>query len=186
MIEINLIPYREQNRLKKAQSILLSYVVLLVVVLAACGGTYFYFDSELTTAKQEKEKIEAELAQLKKKIGKVNEYKKAQQSLQKKVAALAELKSQRKGPVRIMDELAVALDDKVWVETFKDSRGSFELNGYALTEESVASFMRRLAKSDYFSNVDLEGVDKSKKGNTTVFKFKLTVQLVTPAKKEAK
>ena len=74
-----------------------------------------------------------------------------------KLGVIKALESNKAGPVHLLDEITVAVPkDKLWLSSFKESKGSLTLTGTAMDNETVALFMVNLKKSEYISTVNLE------------------------------
>src|SRR4030095_6891983 len=72
---------------------------------------------------------------------------------------IAGLDRARKGPVRIMDELATHIPERVWLDTVTTKGPQIEITGQSLDNELVAAFSGALGKSPTFTNVDLNSTE---------------------------
>ena len=86
---------------------------------------------------------------------------------------LATLKSNRSGPVRLLDELSKLIPEKVWVSSFSESAGAISISGAGLTEESVANFMRKLEESPYYMDVELDVLEQKQVDGRDTQSFKI-------------
>ena len=153
----------------------------VVLLGSALGLTVFQYistkqainglDQEITGLNQEK----ARLAAI---IQRVNEFQKKLVELEKREELIEQLKRDREGPVRLLDDLSNQLPDFVWLTSMNQSANSITINGMAASYVSIADYIQRLGASDYFSNVEL--VD-AKQGNDEFTSFQLRTQLVSPA-----
>jgi type IV pilus assembly protein PilN len=70
---------------------------------------------------------------------------------------IKELERNKTGPVRLLDEIAMAVPkDKLWLTSLKESGGMLTLTGTAMDNETVALFMTNLEQSEHVSTVDLQ------------------------------
>ena len=61
------------------------------------------------------------------------------------------------GPVHLLDEISKAVPkDKLWLNSFQESKGILRLQGTAMDNKTVALFMINLEKSKYIQSVDLQ------------------------------
>ena len=186
MIRINLLASREPSggalEIPGGPSSDKKGVLVAVVLLgSALGLTVFQYistkqainglDQEITGLNQEK----ARLAAI---IQRVNEFQKKLVELEKREELIEQLKRDREGPVRLLDDLSNQLPDFVWLTSMNQSANSITINGMAASYVSIADYIQRLGASDYFSNVEL--VD-AKQGNDEFTSFQLRTQLVSPA-----
>lgn len=155
MIRINLLPYREkQEKAKVLQYLVLSTAVLgLSVILAAAfwikqGYRMATLEGQVTATRKELEGLK-EIAK------QTQDYEKKLKLLQKKVDLISKLKASQQGPVHILDEISLKLSEDLWLTALGDQDGLTTLQGYSLSHEGIASFMKSLEGSKYFSNVEL-------------------------------
>lgn len=176
MIRINLLPVRAA---KKKDLGLKQLVLLALLVVGALLGNYYWWssvDSTLDTTKTQIAKLEQDIAQLDKIIGEVNEISKQKKALEEKLAVLEKLRKGRTGPVRMLDELATVMPEKVWITTIDEKGGSMVIKGGALTNEDLADLMKALKKSPFFSEPSLKKSVQSRKKGAQV-DFELTCKI---------
>ncbi len=165
MIRINLLPVRESHRqaVIRQQGMLigLAAAVGLVVVV----GLHLSIEARISTARSRVQAAEAEFAKLKGTLEKIEVYKKRKEEIQRKLAVITELERARSGPVRILDEIATRIPDRLWLTNLSLKSGLLQLTGYGLDNEIIAAFMTSLGESEFLSNVELvETHLESKKG----------------------
>ena len=182
MIKINLLPVRAAQKKEKlrAQSSIL--VLSLLAISVACGAEYFRTMTKIDSKKAEITAVQAEINQLKKKIGEVSRYQKLQSDLKKKLEILQVLKDGRSGPVHLLDELNHALPDKLWLTDYSASGGAITVSGIAVDENVVASFMETIGASPYYGNVELKGISQLVMNNIKLQKFTLNRRAIQPVK----
>ena len=98
MIRINLLPYRASKKKETAKQLLaligLTILISLVIVVVAYTVTL----GKISSTKREITNSENELAMLKKKIGEIDNLKKLQAEVQKKLDILNQLRKEKTGP----------------------------------------------------------------------------------------
>ena len=185
MIRINLLPVKATRKKEIVKGQLAVLGVTLLIALLVCGGLYMSLSSKISDEKALIAQKEAEIASLKKKIGEVAQFKKRQQELREKLDILDKLSDGKTGPVRLLDELSLAIPDKMWVVSYSESNGNIVMSGVSLTEETVAQFMRKLETSDYYQNVELRVVEQTRNNDNVLHKFEISCRAQTPAKQSA-
>lgn len=183
MIRINLLPVRAAQKKEKLRSQISVLVLSLIFVCIVCGAEYFRMSAKIGDKKEEVKTVQTEINQLKKKIGEVSRYKKLQGDLKKKLDILQVLKENKSGPVHTLDELSLALPDKLWIESFSVNGGQVKLAGYCFSENMVAEFMRNMEKSEYYKNIELNVTQQATVNGVKLQKFSLTGQTTKPAVK---
>jgi len=96
-----------------------------------------------------KARIEAD--RLKSIIEEVKEYEDKKTSLEAKIQLINNLKTNQKGPVRLMDEISHALPDLVWLTNLDYSGDQITMKGKTLSPNAVATYLENLKKSPFFA-----------------------------------
>jgi type IV pilus assembly protein PilN len=111
-----------------------------------------------------KARIEAD--RLKSIIEEVKGYETKKANLEEKIDLINRLKTNQKGPVRLMDEISRALPDLVWLTGLEVSGNSVTMKGRTLSPNAVATYLENLKKSPFFAepvfrNLGQEGAASS-------------------------
>lgn len=183
MIRINLLPVRAAQRKEKLRTQVSILSLSLLFVCIICGAEYMRMSAKISDKAAEVKVAQQEINQLKKKIGEVSRYKKLQADLKKKLDILQVLKEGKDGPVHLLNELSLALPEKLWITSFTTSGTSAKIEGLCLSEKDVALFMRSLEASSYYRDIELGVTQQSTVGGVKLQKFALTCQTAKPVKK---
>ena len=156
MILINLLPVRAAKKREFGRQQLVLFVLLLV--LAGIGNFFVYnrFESELLSLDKQIVTTRNEIAQLEKTIGEVKSIKEDKKALEDKLKILDALKKGRTGPVKVLDELATIIPQKVWIVDFNEQGGAVAMNGAASSYEDLSNFSKKLKASTHFSNITIK------------------------------
>ncbi|MGK2945563.1 MAG: PilN domain-containing protein, partial [Desulfuromonadales bacterium] len=103
MIRINLLPVKAAQKKEMLKGQLMVVILALIVTAGLCGAAYAYIAGEVEARQERIDQKKAEISQLMKKIGEVNQFKKRQEALRAKLDVLDQLKAARVGPVYILD-----------------------------------------------------------------------------------
>src|SRR3954452_24631363 len=135
MLHINLLPVRAAKKREFGKQQLVLFVLLLV--LAAIGNFFVYnrFETELRSLDKQITTTRAEIAQLEKTIGEVKSIKEDKKALEDKLKMLDTLKKGRTGPVKVLDELATIVPQKVWITDYSEQNGGVTMTGFAANYE---------------------------------------------------
>ena len=157
MIKINLLPVRAAKKREFGRQQLVLFVLLLV--LAGIGNYFVYnrFDSQLKGLDKQITATRAEMAQLEKTIGEVKSIKEDKKALEDKLKILDTLKKGRTGPVKVLDELASIVPQKVWILDFSEQQGGVTITGQATNYEDLSTFSKKLKASTHFTNITIKG-----------------------------
>jgi len=181
MIKLNLLATRESKKKETLQQQFLLAGFFLILTIAAIGYFNMNINKEIEEKIAEKKQVDKEVAKLKEEIGDLEKFKSMVDDLQKKKDTINNLEIERNGPVRVFAALTEAIPPEVWIIDFTQNGMTMTVNGYAIDNETLATFMKNLNKSDYFSKVNLAKSEKSTYEGNTVNRFSLTMGIVFPS-----
>lgn len=157
MIRINLLPFRAARKKENVKRQITFFVLVVFLLLAGMAYYFFQLNSQLATLKEEEGRLRAELATFQETIKRINELEKKIKEIRTKLEVIKTLEKNKTGPVLLLDEIATAVPkDKLWLNSFTESKGVLTLTGTAMDNETVALFMTNLEKSEHIVGVDLE------------------------------
>jgi type IV pilus assembly protein PilN len=123
----------------------------LALGLIYIGAMYLVLSSKQRHLDEEIGKAREEVARLRSIIEEVKGYEDKKKSLEEKIELINNLKTNQKGPVRLMDEVSKALPDLVWLTDMQISGDQLTLKGRTLSPNAVATYLENLKKSAYFA-----------------------------------
>jgi type IV pilus assembly protein PilN len=181
MIDINLLPVREARRKADLRQQGMQVVLALLLAAAGIGFTHSSVVGRIYGSQQRIRQMEADIKQFQPQLDQVAAFRKKKAALEKKIEVIDELDRQRSGPVRVMDELATHMPERVWLTEVKTDGSAIKLKGESMDNELVAVLLRALNESPYFDKVDLQSTElgDSKEG-LKVVKFNVEAVVVTP------
>jgi len=119
-----------------------------------------------------KARLEAE--RLKSIIEEVKEYEAKKASLESKIQLINALKTNQKGPVRLMDEISKALPDLVWLTSLEVANNQITMKGKTLSPNAVATYLENLKKSPFFAEPVFKSLGQDGGGLTYSWEMTLT------------
>jgi type IV pilus assembly protein PilN len=181
MIRINLLPAVHAKVAKRQWDVRFEIAVSLSVVLLAIAGCMYYsgiLDGEIEVRQVEKQNKEKQLALLKDKVKQVQDFEQKKKLLEDKNRVIDELEKSRAGPVRVLDYVSQSLEPlDVWLVRLNINGSNIELEGRALTNDDVVSFVNNLRRTDYFSNIRLVESRSGTESKVNLYQFKLNLAL---------
>ncbi len=128
---------------------------LFVVVLGGIGAAWFMQSRGLGELRTELAGVQAERARLQEIADQVTALQDRADLMQRKMQVIVDLKANQTGPVMLLDQISRLMVDGVWLDRLEVDKGSVEINGSAMSENSVADFVTNLEASNYFDGVRL-------------------------------
>ena len=76
----------------------------------------------------------------------------------RRVDVIDQLRANQTGPVNLLNMMGSTVNgtEAVWLNTMKDQGSSIEIEGLALSQDSVANLITNLQKTGYFKNVEIK------------------------------
>jgi type IV pilus assembly protein PilN len=119
----------------------LAYVVVMGLTLLSRRSQ---LNEEIVKARLEADRLRSIIEEVK-------EYEDKKASLEAKIQLINALKTNQKGPVRLMDEISKALPDLVWLTVLDVSGNQITMRGKTLSPNAVATYLENLKKSPFFA-----------------------------------
>ena len=159
MIRINLLTEARAAAARKKTGIVptgarLNNLILLggvAVGLLYIGVMALVLTSRSRHLDEEIAKAQEEVARLRSIIDEVKGYELKKASLESKIQLINNLKTNQRGPVRLMDEISRALPDLVWLTELAVAGNQVTLKGRTLSPNAVATYLENIKKSPFFA-----------------------------------
>lgn len=180
MIKINLLPMRAAKRKESARQQLVLMAGVLIIFVVVILALYSYLLMKISSTNDEIARSEQEIAELKVKIGKINELEKLKSEVTKKLDVLNQLRKGRTGPVQRLLTLSQSTPDKLWLLDYDEKDSNVTVKGMAFSEEYIATFMKSLEASPEFANVELVVSEQVDLSGIKMKKFELRFNFETP------
>lgn len=179
MIKINLLNVRER---KKHIGILQEFIIYGMFFLLLISGIFYHLiviHNEKVHIKKEISSIKERLEPLEKIAKKIEEFQEKKGLLEKRINIIEELKSNQKGPIRILDEVSLNIPSQVWLVSLSEKGSNIEMSGFSLTNIGIATFMKNIESSGYFKNVELIQAKQRVVEKRKVKEFTIKVEMNT-------
>ena len=145
------------------------------------GAWWFRLSSQLNAVNRDVRAAQARYEELRPIIKKVEDFKRKNEELERKIRIIKELKAQQKGPVQIMDAVSRSLPDLVWLDSMNVQAGLVTLRGSAFNTNAVAAFIENLVQIPIFEEPDPKAIQISGRGlSDELYTFRMTVPFVPP------
>jgi len=177
MIRINLLPFRSTRKKENIRRQLSIFLLSLIFSLVAVFGVNLLLSNQIDDLNSRMTTAQAELQQYEKINKDIEEMKKKLDTLNKKMAVIRELDTNRYEPVRLMDTLSqVIIEKRMWYTALDIKSDLININGIAMDDKTVADFMLRLEGSGWFSAVNLKTLKQIEVQKTTLKSFEISCQ----------
>jgi type IV pilus assembly protein PilN len=186
MLELNLLPVREAKRKEALRQLAMQGVFVLMVVMAGIGFAHSDISNDVELSNARVRQMQADIDKYKPQLVQVAAFRETKSALERKISVIEELDLARSGPVRLMSELAERIPERLWITQLTTKGKVIMMEGESLDNDIVAQFLRQLADSKYFADVDLDKTEFGKtRGDLRVVSFKIRAVLVNPKADES-
>jgi type IV pilus assembly protein PilN len=174
MIKVNLLAYREEREKIGTLSFLMTSAGIFLLFIFLLLLIWFRQNNRIDSLQNKKVTLQRDLDSLQAIIKESKEIKNKVKILEGKVQAIDLLKKNQQGPVRLLDELNQKLADDVWLDSLTEEDSQFTIQGNAFTNEGIAIFMKNLARSNHFQDVELVQSIQTTSMEEDIYGFTLT------------
>lgn len=178
MIRINLLPARLAKRkesIRQQASVAGLSTVLLFIVLGLFYFSIVWKISDLNTAIATEEK---NIATFDKEIGELQNIENEKKVILQKLSIVRQLEIDKRRHLKIVNDIANAVPEKVWIESLKESGQVVTIMGFAGGDDLVADFMKSLEKNLVSWKVELEVVNQVEKEKTKLAGFTIRLEAI--------
>jgi Tfp pilus assembly protein PilN len=155
-------------------------IAILGLAVAAIVVQWLSMTRQLSQLDEEINQLTAEKNRLAPIILEVQKYQAKLAELEEKEKLIERLKSEREGPVRMLDALSSELPDFVWLTQLSQRGPQVTIDGMAASYVSIADYISKLEDNEWFQNVELIDAKVDQKQEQEFTQFQLRTQIVSP------
>jgi len=175
MININLLPWREELRQKK-QNQVIKVIIAIWVVAGICAFLLVnYWSGRIDHQNSRNQYLTSEINKLKKTIKEIETLKDKRNAIVDRVEVIQELQSGRTQVVHLFDDLVRKMPEGVFLKSLTKKSRQIKLAGSAQANARVSALMRSLDSSDWFMSPKLQIVKSEKREGLELSQFNLEI-----------
>jgi type IV pilus assembly protein PilN len=194
MIRVNLLPVKELLAAVRRRRELTIGAIVLGAAALVLVGLFLKQIYELSTLNNELASLRNEIQTLNTKVKQVGDLQNKITDLNAKHKVIADLNRKKAGPVGVMESLSAATPARLWLTEFREIGGKVTVTGFAADNQTVADFLKGLAATAYFRDVELVETTQGAQDASPYKRFSIRAAVlylpqpvaVTPAKGEKK
>ncbi|MCB1693515.1 MAG: PilN domain-containing protein, partial [Pseudomonadales bacterium] len=157
-IKINLLPWREELREQRKREFLNVLVVVLLVAGVIIFGFDRFYNAEIENQKSRNAFLQKEIKVLEDRIAEIKLLQQKRNELLSRMQVIQELQGNRPIIVRIFDELARQLSDRVFYTQVSMAGKKLTINGIAESNNRISSQLRNFAESAWFDKPNVTDI----------------------------
>lgn len=156
---------------------------LIALGVLVALGHLLMLNREIDNRKAEVAEAQREVDELEPYIREVEEFKAKKAELEHKVQVISQLKTNQRGPVRVMDHVSRALPELLWLTRMDVGPNIITVTGEAFNTNAVANFIENLDRVPEFQEPILR--DTQQRGSIYTFVVAFNYNLQPPPADEA-
>ena len=178
MIKINLLPYRDKEKKENFARQVFVIAGSFVCIVLLLVWVQVWISSSISNLENQIKESTSLLADLDKKIGNLEKFKKNKKDLEQKLGVIATLEENRLAPVKTLDNLALLVPSKdIWLVKITQKGDNISIEGIGRDNIAVADFMKSIEKFDPIKSVDLISSKKTEISGNTLQQFNFSCVL---------
>jgi len=166
MIRINLLPYRAARKKENVRRQLNIFIGSVIIIFGLIYLVNLYLGNQIKSLNAEIASTREQVAKYQQINKEIAEIKQKLAVLDRKIGVISSLQQDRKVPVQNLDSLyQLVVEKRMWYTLLAESGNSLKISGIAVDNQTVADYLKRLEKSDRFTNVKLASIKQHKAQN---------------------
>ncbi len=152
MARINLLPWRDELRIKRNNEFVAICVGALFLGLAAAGSTWFYYGHKLQDQEQANQLIQSTNQNLDVQLKALDGLQEQRNAIVERMKLIQGLQTQRPIAVHLIDEIVRVTPSNMYITKFQRTGDKFTIEGRAESPNTVAELLRNLEASSWYRN----------------------------------
>jgi type IV pilus assembly protein PilN len=180
MIEINLLPVREEKRKADVRQFAAMLLASFVGSVVLAGLVHAKLANDVARTRGSLVQLQRQIDTFKPQLEQVERYRATKQAIEAKLAVIDRLERSRSGPLHILSELSAHSPERLWLTGLTAENEQITVRGMSLDNELVALFMTALGDSLYFENVELQSTEAKEVDGLRLNEFELSAMITIP------
>lgn len=179
MIEINLLPWREEQRNLNKKIFLYGVIISITIALFVILWIHISLEKKVNQQKYRNQVLQNEINLLASKNNALFKVKKQKKLLQQQLLTLQNLRFSRYQMVNLLNEITRIVPKGVFLQTLKEEDQQMIIVGQAHSNLLVSQFIKKIDASSQLKSPSLKEVSTTQVDGRTVINFKLTFEVQT-------
>ena len=180
MTEINLLPWREENRQEQKKNFVVMLVMVCVFAAAIVGLIHFQMQGKIDYQLARNQFLSDEIATVDKQILEIRELQKVRRSLIERMEVIQDLQGSRPSIVHLFTEIVSTVPNGVYLQSLAQTGNNLVIKGEAESNARVSTYMRNLQASAWLKDPNLTVIEIEDKTVNRISTFMLTVKQTSP------
>lgn len=187
MANINLLPWREEERTEKQRQFVSVLGLVAVLGVVVMWSVYTFYSNKIESQRIRNNYLQGQIAQLDTKIKEITTLEKERKELVDRMELIQDLQKSRPQIVHLFDEIVQKIPEGMNMTIIERKGDNVFFTGIAESAPRISNFMRNLAASQWITKPDIDDIGEDRDSGASRKIFKLKTKITAPnANKEAK
>jgi type IV pilus assembly protein PilN len=178
MPRINLLPWREQERIVRRREFIIAGGAAVLAGIIFMGGGKLLYGSWIDVQTEKNNILKKEIVKLDAQIADIQDLENRKQRLVARMEIIEKLQRSRPEIVHLFDEIVKVMPEGVYLTQLKQTNRKLEIHGIAQSSTRVSTFMRNIDASTWMANPVLQVVETAQNSPTGGSSFTLFTDMV--------
>ena len=179
MANINLLPWREEERKELTQQFLIVMGVSVAFVCAIIFSVHAFIGNQIDHQQDRNKILKDEIVRLDKALKQITDLEDTKEKLLARMEVIQSLQQKRPQIVHLFDELVRTVPEGIYLNKIIQKGTGLTIDGVAESNGRVSAYMRNIDTSEWMSTPKLS-VIKTLKGSMRSSEFTLTTSQSEP------
>jgi type IV pilus assembly protein PilN len=180
MTQINLLPWREEQRQELKKQFVLMAVMTCILSAAIVGLIHVQMQAKIDYQLSRNNFLTDEIAKVDEEIKEISELQKVRRSLIERMEVIQDLQGSRPSIVHLFSEIVSSVPNGVYLKSLEQQGSNLRINGEAESNARVSTYMRNLQSSAWLKDPNLTIIEIEDKTVNRISTFTLTVKQTSP------
>jgi len=180
MANINLLPWREEERAERQRQFVSILFLVAVLGVGVMGLIYSYYQTEIENQRNRNNYLEGQIRQLDTKIKEITTLEKERKELVDRMELIQDLQKSRPQVVHLFDEIVIKMPEGMNMVEIERVGDDILFTGIAESNPRISNFMRNLSASQWITKPKLDGIQDDKDSGSGRKAFELKSKITSP------
>jgi len=180
MPNINLLPWREELREELKKQFIIVIVAVALVSIILVGLSWFVMQSNIEHQQTRNDYVQTEINRVSSQVKEIKQLKAKRAQMLERMRVIQNLQGNRPVIVNMFDELVRIVPDGVFFAKVTTTDNQISITGTAESNNRVASLMRNIDRSAWFTSPSLTQVTANKGFGPRANDFAMSMVLSPP------
>lgn len=179
MPRINLLPWREEDRMRRQREFMVAMAASFVVGVFVVVATVVAYSQMIASQQDRNTRLQDEIAVLEKSIEEIDGLERQKERLLARMEIIERLQRSRPEIVHLFDEVTRRMPEGVYLEGMKQTGNLVEVKGIAQSSTRVSALMRQIDSSEWMTDPAVVRVETTETGPARQAEFVVTLKQIS-------